>query len=165
MNTNKSRIWMLSVLALAGVLIRPLSANAQCMTVITNGPATATQGTEMYRFIGKSITNGTMCTLTGYNNVRGCNPGMNPPTMTGSTNAGSYVSASALLTQMNPFCAWNCNCGQVVINGASDGLPVELLDFKVSALEVPPPQPGNKTWRVPEVTETKVSAEQQKAKQ
>ena len=114
---------LLLVLLLSAVLLRPGMVGAQCMTAISNGPGTFMNAGMTYRFIGKSITNGTMCTLTGYNNVRVCAPGMLPQTTTGAMNAGSYVSASADLALMNVFCQWNCNCGQVVISGAADGLP------------------------------------------
>ena len=33
---------------------------------------------------------------------------------------------------MNPSCQWDCGpCGTIVTNAANDGLPVELMDFKI----------------------------------
>ena len=98
--------------------------------MVTNGPGTGGMS-PAYIYVGKTITNASTCTLTGFNNVIGCLPGGFPPTMTGAMNAGSYVSASANTTVTGAFCAWNCNCGQVTVSSANDGLPVELLEFEV----------------------------------
>ena len=117
-----------AALVIVGLLILPAGVEGQCTTSITNGPGT--WGTPAYIYVGKAILNANTCTLTGFNNVIGCAPGGFPPTATGATNSGSYVSASALTAATNPFCAWNCDCGQVII-GPGDGLPVELMAFSV----------------------------------
>ena len=55
-----------------------------------------------------------------------------------------FLGASAFGPQitMNPYCNWNCGaCGTIVIN-ASNGLPVELLDFSVNDAEEGKEDPG-----------------------
>ena len=62
-------------------------------------------------------------------NASVCSPSIGPTIM---------FSAIAMAATVNPSCAWNCPvcpgvAPHVTIN-SSDGLPVELLDFKVTAV-------------------------------
>ena len=130
MNTYKKRAWPALAFIATYLLVQPVWVGAQCMTV-GSMLGTGTQGGMQYIYVYKTVTPATMCTLTMAMNVIACDPG---PTI-GAMGVDGEVTASAFTAAVNVSCGWICApCGQVVINGANDGLPVELLDFKVTAV-------------------------------
>lgn len=86
---------------------------------------------SMYNMVYKTLNAAYLCSRVMSMNVSLCAPGIQLPR--------TMLAASAPSGTMSPSCSFNCTgCGTITITG-SDGLPVELLDFKVSALEAAPP--------------------------
>ena len=126
MDVRKSLLPLIAALAVFVLIGHGAPADAQCVTSITSsgGGPTAT-------FIAKAVTNATMCTLTAFNDAD-CHPGGNYPPVIGVmlTTPNVYLSATRYMGMSNPSCGWTCDCGAVTSN-ASDGLPVELMEFEI----------------------------------
>ena len=93
---------------------------SQCMIASTQ---MSTFGTTMT--VVKVLSTPTTCTRN-VNNAASCNPA--GPLFTTALFA-SAMSASTMTMAVS--CGWTCGCGTVTIDGATDGLPVELMDFEV----------------------------------
>ena len=127
-DTCKFRFWLVPALLLFCALARPGAVKAECMYASTN---VLMPGGTMTILVEKYLTMKANCaSIPTQMNAVDCNPG----TMVHYTD---LLSGEAMTATVSPNCAWNCDCGTVTIDG-SDGLPVELLDFKVSALSLPP---------------------------
>jgi len=75
----------------------------------------------------KQLTGVKNCSLTNFNNAT-CNPGAASMIV---TNLSAIATGSQIT--MNPRCNWNCAaCPGISIDGASGGLPVELMEFGVA---------------------------------
>jgi len=116
------RMFMLTVVFVFGAIY----IYGQCVTSIT---AMGTYGTPAYVYINKTLSASQICQLTAFNNVFRCDPGGEPPVLFVS-NTVNDLTASAYTIATNPFCRWDCACGEVEI-GPDDGLPVELMGFSV----------------------------------
>lgn len=122
---------------------------AQATTTVTINPAPTTCVQSIMKFydpnmtapmtiaIFKYLAAAQQCQTTMMNSAF-CFP--NTMLAAGMTLQATAAGASGHLG-MNPSCAWNCTgaCGNAVsITGSQDGLPVELLDFKVTAVPKTP---------------------------
>ena len=114
-------------LALISVLVLPLSSQAQCMISGTGGGTGTSMGMPT-NFVVKTLSSSYLCTLTMSMNVIGCNPA--------GTAVSAYLTATAFPSVGPASCGWTCACGQITIDGPSDGLPVELLDFSVEGEDI-----------------------------
>ena len=135
MDVCKLGFRLTSALALAVFVGYGTPASAQCSPTVysmSGGPPI---------FIIKAVPAATMCTLTMFNNAD-CFPGGNYPPAIGAMTSGMsiYLSATQVTSPMvltNPSCGWICNCSPggttvaVTTSAASDGLPVELMDFAI----------------------------------
>lgn len=129
--SRKSSLWLGLVLLVGSMFVQPARVESQCMVAVTT-----TQMNSMLQIVSKTLSAMYQCTLTMSMNVMNCAPG----TM-GDNTSILTGSVTLPLPAMSPTCAWNCvGCGTVTIDG-SDGLPVELLDFKVTALPKTPSPP------------------------
>ncbi len=124
MNTRKLRLWLVSVLILACLLVVPAQVRSQCnvtntMSYLTFAPMTV--------FITKTLSAPASCMTTAMN-AFGCFPGS-------MFFNQAQLNATALSGTVGPFCNWSCTCGTGapphVTTGPADGLPVELMDFAV----------------------------------
>ncbi len=125
MATTKSRFWIVPMLILICSLCSSESVEAQCVVTNTSIDMPGTITTV----VTKSLSAATNCTsVPTQMNAVDCNPGAGGA----STD---YLTADAMAATMNPRCVWVCGCGTTMNPGvtidASDGLPVELMDFAV----------------------------------
>ncbi len=127
--------WLAAVLVLVCALVQPFPVSSQCVTGMST---MGTTSTPAYIYIQRTFTNATQCHLTMFMNVKACFPGGQTPVgpFTSVTRVNGAVTASAFTTATNVSCGWVCMpCGSIVVNGANDDLPVELMDFSVDGDE------------------------------
>ena len=148
----------LLALSIVTAVLPAAPAGAQCdfPTDLTAAVFCDTNTMGMYCFANlKYNMAGMTPTLPSY---RGCVPFPTPITMFMNVTACSYIMGQRRLYArrtapvVTASCQITCDCGVLRID-ETDGLPVELLDFKVSALAparraaavdafFPPSQPG-----------------------
>ena len=131
------------VLLVCGVW-HPGPVRAQTSTVTINPAPTACLNSIVKYYVPNMTTPMTIaifkrlsvtmqvCNTTMMNSAF-CNPGVAAAT---NTLAASVFTMFGQIG-MNPSCAWNCTgaCGNTIsTTGSQDGLPVELLDFKVTVV-------------------------------
>ncbi len=139
----KSLSWPVLMLVAACWLGSPVAVSSQDSTTYTAGPFTNACIMSIYKYWKPNRTNPsqTVYIAKRLDMARACStlvPGMNAFCNPGSlaphpTNtmvlAGSAFNSDIT---MNPTCSWTCTgCGAIPISAASDGLPVELMDFSV----------------------------------
>jgi len=125
MDVRKSLLPLIAALAVFVLIGHGAPADAQCVTTNVSSGASP-------MFIVKTISNANTCTLTMFNNAD-CFPGGNYPPTIGMTRMSVRMlplSATPFMGFSNPSCGWACDCGAVTSN-ASDGLPVELMEFEI----------------------------------
>jgi len=109
------------VFVLVCLLVLPQQAQAQCMVTNTSVFVGAT-----YTYVKKTLNGTYICSLVTSNNASLCAPAVPLPRMT--------LTASASSVAIAPSCSFACTggtaCASITITGA-DGLPVELLEFKI----------------------------------
>ncbi len=129
----------LLILAACG-LGNPQAVSAQETNTYTTGIPTPCVNTIVRYFnpnmaapaqvaITKYLDTTRTCTWQMSNNADLCNPG----SLAGATSTSRLIASAfgANITLM-PSCQWNCaGCGTINTNGATDGLPVELMDFYI----------------------------------
>ena len=79
-----------------------------------------------YVYIDKFLDTTRVCSFVTSNFAALCNPGG----MVATTRL--IASATGTGLTMSPSCQWNCvGCGTITTSAANDGLPVELMDFRI----------------------------------
>ena len=128
--TSRLCLGFVLVILTSAMLVQPARVEAQCMT---GGPIVnpVLPNISVYRVLATMV----VCRSTMNMNVNGCFPTTVPQSTV-------FLVASAPAAAMSASCAWTCACpgspNQAFSTTNDDGLPVELLDFKVSALEIDP---------------------------
>ncbi len=117
MNTHKPRLWPLLVLIVASLVLQPARMEAGCPVTFTSNQMIGNAYTIL-KFLAF-----TTCTRT-MNMAMTCSP-TGPIATTGLLARAT----TGTIATMSVSCGWTCGCGGVTTDGASDGLPVELMDF------------------------------------
>ena len=123
MKNRSAWLWLVAFVMLIGLIGQPPATEAQCAVTYTN--QTSFPPTMI---VTKQLSGMAVCSLVGQNALS-CFPGTGVPMSTSFLLASANPSAT-----MSPFCSWTCSCGTggfSVISDSSDGLPIELLDFRV----------------------------------
>lgn len=132
--------WLVLVLLLLCALAQPAAVKGQCnFPTDLTAPVfcyTKMMGTMTYNACFKNLKNMSR-TPTVTMSYRSCMPFPTAPTMFMNVTVCSYIMGQRRLYAQRPLaatgpasCQVTCDCGVLRLE-SSDGLPVELLDFKV----------------------------------
>lgn len=120
MKERRPRTLLLSIVLGLGLIVTPAGVDAQCAVT-----ATTVTGTPSARTV----------VVMGINRVCNAGIGMNGATCfpNAVANAMTWSAMANAMTAVSPSCTWNCVLTTVCILtiDASDGLPVELMEFSV----------------------------------